>query len=251
MGNPIFYASPDEIEEGENRISFHGDESWHLVKSLRIKTGESLLVGDGKGTRYEVTVTSAAPGEVSARIESVTRIEREVPAITLIQAMSRPRHMDETIIRAAEAGADRVVPFMAPRSSAGSRVKIEGRSERWNKLAREACKVARRVWPLEVGHVDAWPPDQALLKSGQLNIVLWEDERSNGLADVLPVNTPTLIGIVAGPEGGFSEAEARTLEEIGCVKASVGNLILRSETAGPYAVMLVRYHYGILRPSGA
>ena len=38
------------------------------------------------------------------------------------------------------------------------------------------------------------------------------------------------------------------LEELGCVKASMGDLILRTETAGSYAAMLVRYHYGLLKP---
>jgi 16S rRNA (uracil1498-N3)-methyltransferase len=163
MSNPIFYASSDEIEDDVGRISLHGYEARHLMRSLRIKSGESILVGDGKGTKYEVTVTSVAPDEVSARIESRTRIEREVPALTLIQAVSKLRHMDETITRAAEAGTERVVPFFAPRSYAISSGKLEGRIERWRRLAHEASKVARRVWPLEVEEMAAWPPDKSVL----------------------------------------------------------------------------------------
>lgn len=85
----------------------------------------------------------------------------------------------------------------------------------------------------------------------ELNIVLWERERSEDLASALPSEAPGRIGILVGPEGGFSEVEAPLLEEIGCMKASMGDLIFSTETAGFYAVMLVRYHYGILRPSGA
>ena len=85
----------------------------------------------------------------------------------------------------------------------------------------------------------------------ELNIVLWEGERLLGLEDVLPSEAPDRIGILVGPEGGFSEVEARLLEEPGCMKASMGDLIFRTETAGSYAVMLVRYNYGVLRPSGA
>jgi len=84
-----------------------------------------------------------------------------------------------------------------------------------------------------------------------LNIVLWEGERLKDLASALPSEAPDRSGILVGPEGGFSEVEARLLEELGCMKESMGDLIFRTETAGSYTVMLVRYHYGILRPSGA
>ena len=251
MSSPIFYATSDEIEDEVGRITLHGDEALHLMKSLRIKSGESILVGDGKGTKYEVTITSLVPGEVSARINSRSRLEREVPALTLIQAVSKPRQMDETITRAAEVGTERVVPFLAPRSSTISQGKLEGRIERWRKLAREASKVARRVWPLEVDEMAPWPLENSLLSRQELNIVLWEEERLVALENVLPAETPGRIGILVGPEGGFSEADTRLLEELGCVKASMGDLIFRTETAGSFAAMLFRYHYRILRPSGA
>ena len=96
----------------------------------------------------------------------------------LIQTVSKLQHMDDTIFRAAEAGAERVIPFLSPRS-------------------------------------------------------------------------PATIGIVVGPEGGFAAEEAHVSETPGCQSASMGDLILRTETAGSYAVMLVRCHYGILNQGGA
>jgi 16S rRNA (uracil1498-N3)-methyltransferase len=251
MSSPIYYASSEEIEDGVGRISLHGTEARYLMKSIRIKSGESILIGNGKGMRYEATVTSVEPDEVSARIESRTRIERERPALTLIQALSRTQQMDETIARAAEVGTQRVVPFVAPRSPATSSEKLESRMERWKRVAREASKVARRAWPLEVENMVAWPPDISVLSRQELNVVLWEEERSTDFAKVLPAETPATVGILVGPEGGFSETEVRLLEGLGCVKASMGDLIFRTETAGSYAVMIVRYHYGILRPIGA
>jgi RsmE family RNA methyltransferase len=55
---------------------------------------------------------------------------------------------------------------------------------------------------------------------------------------------------VVGPEGGLSCDEARFLEDRGAVRASMGDLILRTESAGPHAAMLIRYHYGLLKPGG-
>jgi 16S rRNA (uracil1498-N3)-methyltransferase len=127
-------------------------------------------------------------------------------------------------------------------------VKLEGRVERWRRIAREASKVARRVRPLVVGEPMEWPPGMHELSRQELNIVLWEEECLQDLADVMPVETPYTIGIIVGPEGGFSSVEVEMLEELGCVKESMGDLILRAETAGSYAATLVRYHYGLLKP---
>ncbi|MCJ7653082.1 MAG: RsmE family RNA methyltransferase [Actinobacteria bacterium] len=67
----------------------------------------------------------------------------------------------------------------------------------------------------------------------------------------LSPRSPATIGIAVGPEGGFAAEEVHVSETPGCQSASMGDLILRTETAGSYAVMLVRYHYGRLNQGGA
>lgn len=231
-------------------LSLSGNESRHLARSLRGKEGDIILVGDGRGTRYRAGIVRIEPGIVDGEIESVEWCEPEVPLVSLFQAVSRLGHMDETVSRVAEAGGDRLVPFMSPRSRGRDLKKSRGRIERWRSIARESSKVARRAWPLVVDPPSGWPPAAGLLDRQELNVVLWEGELECGLSDVLPDTALASVGILVGPEGVFSPGDVEVLREAGAVTASLGELILRTESAGSYVVMLVRYRYGILQPRG-
>ena len=158
MSNPIFYASVDEIENAAGRISLHGGEARHLLKSQRKKRGESILVEDGMGIRYEATVTSVGPDEVCARIDSRTEVVREVPALTLIQAVSKLQHMDENIGRAAETGAEHRSPGRGMPSGSGRRPArrdtLHDRDNRWagRRFLRRGSRDVGRAWMRESEH---------------------------------------------------------------------------------------------------
>ena len=80
----------------------------------------------------------------------------------------------------------------------------------------------------------------------ELTIVLWEGEEETGIVDIVPENAPESIGLIVGPEGGFSEAEVGSFIRRGAKTASMGNLVLRTESAGSYGAILLRCHYGNL-----
>src|SRR5450756_76931 len=251
MSSPVFHASADENETGVGRITLHGDETQDLTKSPWIESWDNILVGDGMGTKFKATTTSVTPDEIPARIDSRVKLEREVPALTLVQAGSKLKHMCEAVNRAAETGTERVVPYMSPRSPTPSSGKPESRMEICRRIAREVSKVAKRVWHLEVDEMEEWPPEISALSHRELNIVLWEEGRLQNLVEALHKRTPATTGILVGPEGGFSEVEVQSLKKLGCVKAGMGGLILRIETVGYCCLMLVRHHHGILSPGGA
>lgn len=185
------------------------------------------------------------------KVESCETVAGEIPAVTLIQAVSDPRRMDEVVARAAETGIARIVPFVSPRSRAGARERGESRLERWRKIAREASMVALRARLLEVDDLEGWPMYGKVLSPHGLDIVLWEGEVVADLSGMLPADPPRSIGILVGPEGGFAQEEVEELETAGARTASLGDLILRAESAGSYAAMLIRYHYGLLSPTEA
>ena len=47
--------------------------------------------------------------------------------------------------------------------------------------------------------------------------------------------------MIIGPEGGFSDGEARALKELGADCVSLGKTVLRTETAGPAALAMIMY----------
>lgn len=249
MSLPIFYFEPGGDAPG-GRVKLTGEDARHLSRSTRAKVGDRLLVGDGRGTLCRATIASVQKNEVLALMEAPVRVEKEVPAITVYQAVSRPSSMDEAVYRAAEAGVDIVVPFISARSGVGAASAAGERVSRWAKIARESSKVARRAWQLGVNEPLAGPPSADELGGHELAVVLWEDEREAALSSVLPEGPPSTVAIVTGPEGGFSTDETLSMVRDGAVAVGLGSLVLRAETAGAYAAMLVRYSYGLLGARG-
>jgi len=250
MGFPLFYAGTEHIDLRSGSLSLTGEESRHLARALRVSVGEIVEIGDGHGNRYRTRVRKVTAESVEMYIESSEFLDREIPGISVLQAVSRPSHMDRAVAGIAEAGARQLVPFTAPRSRNTDISKIAGRLERWRSIARESSKLARRVWPMEVGEPVGWPP---VYGSGCVNgvkVILWEDEEEAGISGVLAEEKPSSVSILVGPEGGFSKGDIEELRSTGAVTVSLGGLNIRSETAGSYAVMLIRYRYGLLKPAG-
>ncbi len=261
MTVPWFYALPSWIDTTAGTVTLKGAEAKHLALSLRAREGQDVMIGDGAGTVYEVELTSVSPELVVGVIRSSNRPPHERPRLVLFQALARAVKMDEVVARAAETGVWAVVPFVSPRSPVGSAEKAGERLERWRKIAFEASKVAKRAWSLVVGEPRHWPlvsgdplsrrVIEGLLGEQDLNLLLWEEEATMSLDAALPEDSPKSIGVIVGPEGGFAADEAGVLSAAGAVPASIGPLILRTESAGSYAAMLIRNRYGLLVPGGA
>lgn len=250
MSLQLFFTDPSCVDLNSGSLWLTGNDFRHLSRVLRAKPGEKLLVSDGERYLYTVELVSSSREEAHCRILGSAERRKMAPSITVYQAVGRISKLDETVDRLAEAGADRVVPFVSPRSPVGSSEKLESRYERLCRIAVEASKVARRPVPLVVGPPVKWPLSDDLLAENSLNLVLWEEEESVSLCSPLPGSPPSSIGVIVGPEGGFSTEEIEALSASGVLSVSLGPLILRTESAAAYSAFLIRSLYGQLNPGG-
>ncbi len=244
----MFYTRIDGADRPGARVTFTGEEASHLARSLRARPGERVLAGDGRGTLCEVLLEAVDRHQVAGVVTSVEHVPRESPGITVFQAVGRSAKMDEALAGASEAGVALFVPFVSERSPAGSLGRAEERLERWRRIAAEASMVARRPWLMEVAGALSRTPGPGELAGRGRSILLWEGENSISLSEALPEEPPEELRLLVGPEGGFSEREAVELASAGVVPASMGGLILRTQTAGAYAAMIARFRYGRLSP---
>ena len=248
MGLPVFYASEQEIDGERGQITISGPDARHLTRSLRAREGDCVIFGDGIGTLYRARLGSTMAEPVRCQILSVTYLQPERPQLVIFQAMSKNQAMDETIARAAESGASRVVPFVSRRSPVEAVKKSAARLERWRSIARESSKVARRAWPLDVRTPLPGPLDEVAVRTVGACILLWEGEERRSFAEALPEAPPRSIGMIVGPEGGLDESEVDVMRTLGARTASLGVLNIRTESAGSMAVAIARFHYGLLSP---
>jgi 16S rRNA (uracil1498-N3)-methyltransferase len=219
-------------------VEITGDDAHHAVRVLRLRAGERITVSDGSGIVAQAVVVEAGSTLV-ARIEARRTVERPAPYLTVVQGMTKGQKFDEIVQRLTEIGVDEIVPLRAARSVArwDSRAKLE----RLRAVARSAAKQSHRAWLPVV----AEPVDVSQVPQADLTLVLHE-EATTPLREALPRVMPDRITIVVGPEGGLAPREVSALVSAGGAAVSLGEQILRTETAPIVAGTLVLGRFGRL-----
>lgn len=233
-----FYAPPESIREG--KVAFAADESRHMTRSLRLGRGDLVLVFDGRGREYLCRISSAWPCVEAEVIEEVESAAEPRAQIELAQALIKGDKFDLVVQKATEVGVASISPLITDRSD----VKLpperaNARLERWRRIAREAAKQCRRASVPEVRPVATL---QRLLENAEKpDLRLLFSEQGGESLRLLLASRPRRIGLLVGPEGGWSEREIELAMACGARPVTLGPRILRAETAGIIAVALVNY----------
>ncbi|MRS11536.1 MAG: 16S rRNA (uracil(1498)-N(3))-methyltransferase [Actinobacteria bacterium] len=217
----------------------------HLRDVLRLGTGDEIIVVYA-GTAARVRLTDVGVSVRGERMEDLPPVR--LPRVTLVQGLAKGEKMDDIVRQATEIGVSRIVSFAAERSV----VKLDARKaaervERWRRIAAEAAQQSQRADIPEVLPLAAARDLPSLLAESAV-LVCWEDAAgSPGIGEGLAALAPTDgqdVAVVIGPEGGLTEHEARMLSAEGAVTVSLGETILRTETAGVVSTALAMYLRG-------
>ena len=220
------------------------EDARHATRVLRMKEGESCeLFANGK--RFSGEIASIGE-EVEVRILSELPSTEATLRITLYQGLPKADKMELIVQKSVELGACAVVPVAMSRCVVQLDAK-DGRKkqERWQKIAREACKQSGRCEMMQVSEPISFKQLLAKLPQHQAAIVPWEDARGYSLAKFHQEHPDiTDLAIVIGPEGGMSEDEIARMKEASCQSVTLGPRILRTETAGLCAMSALFCLYG-------
>lgn len=234
---PHFFVEPVD----GSTATLEGGDARHLARVLRGRPGDPVSLADGSGRRWQGRITAVDRDTVTVALmtEVPTRVPR--PLMTVVHALPRHRKLDEVVQRLTELGVDRIVPAAGDRSQVSlDAARAERAVARWRAVAAAAAKQSRRTVLPVIEPVVDWSGAFAERGSG---VVLWE-ESVRPLREALDSLAPSSAVVVAvGPEGGLTRAE---VEASGLVDASLGETVLRTETAALVACSAVRYHFGLL-----
>lgn len=228
--------------------SFDGDIYNHMVRVLRLGTGDAVQLADEKGITYFGTITQVSKERVAVTITSSSpAIENDstAPRITICQALPKGDKIDLILQKGTELGAHEFRLFGGRRSIAKIRDDQQsGKIERWNRITAEAARQCGRPDIPEV----TWCPSAAAAAndSGQeLRLILWEGEREHSLKDALSIGgKPSSVIVAIGPEGGFDPLEVSHFSQHGYQPVSLGSRILRTETASIAILAIMQYIWG-------
>lgn len=205
----------------------------HIVKSLRAKTGENILLIDENQIQYEGVIEKIDKNSIEIKVTKSYKSKRSL-AFKLYLAQSPLRSEAQSLIieKATELGLEGVYPIFSDNCALKKSV-IEQKVQKWQKIMFEASKQCERAYiptcfePSELN---------SLLKNGDFDRVLAFTERDSQyrLKDYLaqnPIKKDEKILIIIGPEGGFSPQEFEYFNNSKITTLSLGDLILKAETA--------------------
>jgi 16S rRNA (uracil1498-N3)-methyltransferase len=219
-----------------------GDAAGHVLRVLRLRTGDELVVFDGSGSDYAARITSLGRDTVEVALGAARAVAAESPlAITLLQGVCRGPRMDTVIQKATELGVAAIVPVLAGRSVVKlDEEQAERKQEHWRRVAVAAAEQSGRS---RVPVVEAARRLEEVVPDAERFATRLILDPGGTSLKALPAPVAP-VALLVGPEGGFTEAERRLAADFGFVAAALGPRILRTETAPLAALALLQFVAG-------
>lgn len=244
MMNPRVYLPRDCVQPPVIDLPEEVDHYLRVV--LRLGAGAEFVAFTAQGVEYRARL-AAQGAEI---VQELPRREGPVVEVTLYQGLPKGKRWPLIVQKCTELGVTRIVPVMTARTIVRLDAReIEGKRERWQKIAVEAAEQSGGVLPPEVAEPVTWA--QALAQwraSGQAGVLLDETlagEEGHGLREALQGAKETRqVAVFVGPEGGLTPEEGQTGRKAGLTAVSLGSRILRTETAAIVACALVIHELG-------
>lgn len=219
------------------RACLRGGDARHLGRVLRAQPGQLYELSDGHEVWLGKVVRVARESVEFTLVEPVEAAAIPVK-VTLLISVVRFAHFEWALEKATEMGVAAIQPLAAVRTD---RSLLEGaakRRARWEKIVHEAAQQARCLAPPPV--FPTLPPAEAFRQtSADKKILLSESLDAPPLERFRPTNPISSVALAFGPEGGWSRDESAAALQAGFQEASLGPLILRTETAAVASLAIV------------
>jgi len=244
MTLPHFFINSDSVKENSILIT-DKDNYVHIAKSLRARVGEKILLIDENQIQYETIITNITSNLIEAKIEKKYKSQRDLKFdLFLAQSPLRSDAQNIIIEKATELGVKGVYPVITDNCALNKQV-IKKKIPKWQRIMYEASKQCERaVIPKTFDEMTL----SDLIENNQFDkvIAFCERKTKKSLREFIncnPIKKGDKILIIIGPEGGFSEREFKYFEERKIPMITLGDLILKAETAAVVALGNIIYEF--------
>lgn len=239
LGDKIYLTSKDDVK--------------HLVKVLRSRVGDSVVISDMEAMEYQTEIAEIGDMEVVLKVLESHPFENE-PAtqVTLYQGVPKGPKLETVVQKTVELGVDRVVPVFMARTVVADKGNFSKKVARLQKIADEAVKQCKRDRIPEVSEPLDFKGMMQEIRREDYDAILIPYESKEGytikdalrFTDDVKLKKGSHIALIIGPEGGFEDSEIEALQDEFDRKAQVvtlGKIIMRTETAGMAALAMIMY----------
>jgi len=225
----------DSFDAG--RAYLRGEDARHLGRVLRAQPGQLYEVSDGRAV-WLAKVAHVERESVEFSLIEPVDAARVPIEVTLLLSVVRFAHFEWAIEKATEMGVATIQPLFAARTDRPLLEAAPKRHARWEKIAHEAAQQARRIAPPLV--LPLLSPSEAFGPvAAERKLLLSERPGAPPMERFRPATGLSFVALAFGPEGGWTEDELALARQAGFEEASLGPLILRTETAVVAALAVV------------
>ena len=242
---PHFFINSKSVKE--NKIIIDEKENYnHIVKSLRVKVGETLLLIDENEIEYKTTVSKIENKFVECDVISYEKSQRDLPYnLYLAQTPLRSDAQLTIMEKATELGVRGVYPVYTENCALKKSVALS-KLEKWQKVMYEASKQCERA---NIPTCYDLTTLETVINDKKFNrvIALCERNTNGSFKEYLrenPAKDGENILLIIGPEGGFSENEFELMRKHNLPMLTLGDLILKAETAVIVTLGNIVYEFG-------
>lgn len=241
---PHFFIKSNQISD--NKISITDKENYiHIARALRARAGESLLLIDENQVQYETTILQITNSEILAEIDKSYPSKRFLDfELYLAQSPLRSDAQGLLVEKATELGVSGIYPILTDNCAVNKSV-AEKKVPKWQKIMYEASKQCERAVVPECFEVSTIEKVIAENHFDKI-IVFCERIADKTIRDSFRENQikkGEKVLVIIGPEGGFSQKEFDYFAKSNFEMLTLGNLILKADTAVVVALGNIIYEY--------
>jgi len=240
-----FYVPPEKVNK--NKIVIDGKEAHHILDVMRMQEGDKVVVFDGTGKEYAGFI-EFADRKTKKIVVQVIRVGEppleSFPEVTLAQALPKKGKMDLIVEKATELGVSAVLPVVTSRTivrpdDTGCDKKVA----RWKNIAIGASKQCGRSDVPQIADVRKYK--ELVPEFDQYDLVLYAclNDTTIPIKEAFKGFKSGKILIVIGPEGDFTPEEIALVRTGNCKFVSLGRRVLKSDTAGLFALSVIGYEF--------
>lgn len=252
-----FFVNPTQVNWQEKKaVISDSDHAYKISQVLRLRENDQIVLLDGHGLLYNAQIASFFSRAVQCRLLSRRSVNTEPSLkITIAQSLIRGPKFDYALQKNTEIGVSEFIPVTTERTviklqDEGTSRDVEKKIDRYQKIVRDAAEQSERgIVPIVKDIVSVKDLCKQNLTNYDLKLVCLERTQTNGIKEVLNSlqDKVTKVLILIGPEGGFTEEEAKLILNSGFTSVSLGKRIFRSETVGVITSGILFFYFGELK----
>ena len=237
-----FFLSSDQWDENP---TLTGDEAHHCLRVMRKQVGDEIAIFDGNGREASARVCRVSKNE--SRLEIIhTRITPAVlPQLEVAVGIPKGKSFDLILQKAVEMGVNRIQPLVSDQGNVRFKTgEALAKREKWQRTLLEACKQCGQNHLPEVMVPALLDNYLENIEPGGTRIVGALTSETKTLKELLDrLEAPDRVVLMVGPEGDFSAGEYKRIFESSFAPVSLGELVLRTETAVIWMAAAVRFQF--------